>query len=69
MNKEASLGIQLMALKWLGNTASHEGNVSREDLLDAFEILEHILVELIDQRSVRVAELARNLTKKHAKRK
>src|ERR1035437_667301 len=38
---EANLGGQLMALKWLGNTASHEGNVTREDLLDALEILEH----------------------------
>ena len=66
---EPALGGQLMALKWLGNTASHEGNVSRNDLLDAFEILEHVLVELIDKRSAKVVELARKLTKKHARRK
>lgn len=65
---QPSLGSQLMALKWLGNTASHEGNIGRDDLLDAFEILEHVLDELIGQRSARVAELARKLTKKHAKR-
>jgi hypothetical protein len=69
IREEPSLGGQLMALKWLGNTASHEADVSRDDLLDAFEILEHILDELIGQRSARVAELARKLTKKHAKKK
>jgi len=68
MKGEPAVGAQLMALKWLGNTASHEGSVSRDDLLDAFEILEHSLSELIEQRSARVAELARQLTKKHSKR-
>lgn len=67
-NDKPRLGEQLMALKWLGNTASHEGNVDRDDLLDAFEILEYSLVELIEQRSARVAKLARQLTKKHGKR-
>ncbi len=65
---EPSLGAQLMALKWLGNTASHEGSVSRDELLDAFEILEHCLLELIERRSARVAELARRLTRKHGGR-
>lgn len=65
---EANIGSQLMALKWLGNTGSHEGQVSRDDVLDAFEILEHALVELIDQRTAKVAALARKLAKKHARR-
>jgi hypothetical protein len=68
MDDQTTLGSQLMALKWLGNTASHEGGVSRDDLLDAFEILEHNLRELIEHRSARVAELARKLTKKHGRR-
>jgi hypothetical protein len=61
-----SIGSQLMALKWLGNTGSHQGVVTRDDILDAFEILEHALGELIDQRSAKVAALARKLMKKHA---
>lgn len=68
MKDEPSLGVQLMALKWLGNTASHEAGVTRDDLLDAFEILEHILAEVIEKRSDRVTELARKLTKKHGRR-
>lgn len=67
--EEAVLGGQLMALKWLGNTASHEGEVSKNDLLDAFEIMEHTLKEIIDRPSAKVAALAQNLTDKHEKKK
>jgi hypothetical protein len=62
---DAVLKDKLMALKWLGNTASHQGTVTGDDLLDAFEILEYLLAELFDDRSARVADLARQLTKKH----
>lgn len=62
------LGSQLLALKWLGNTGSHGGgSLSKSELLDAFEILEHALLEIIDERSKRVAALAKKLTKKHSK--
>ena len=61
-------GAQLLALKWLGNSGSHDsGSVSHKDLLDAFEIIEHALAEIIDERSKRVAALAKKLTKKHSK--
>ena len=66
---ELAIGSQLMALKWLGNTGSHEAQISRDDLLDAFEILEHALLELIDRRSAKVAELAKKLTRKHARKR
>ena len=56
-----------MALKSLGNTGTHEGQVTREDVLDAFEIIEHALAELIDRRTAKVAALARKLSKKHAR--
>jgi hypothetical protein len=61
-------GSQLMALKWLGNAGSHsDEEVSSVDLLDAFEILEHALSELVDRQSAHVAALAKKLMKKHAK--
>lgn len=63
--KQPTVGPQLMALKWLGNTGSHHGQVSQEDVLDAFEIMEHALGEIIDRRSAKVAKLAKKLTKKH----
>ena len=51
---EPEIGDQLMALKLLGNTGSHDGGVMQRDVLDAFEIIEHALLELIDHRSKRV---------------
>ena len=67
--KQTAVGAPLMALKWLGNAASHGRAISQDDLLDAYEVLEHTLVELIDRRSERVAELVKHITKKHAPRK
>jgi hypothetical protein len=64
---QPTAGPQLMALKWLGNTGSHNAEVSKDDLLDAFEIMEHALGEIIDKRSAKVAELAKKLTKKHGR--
>lgn len=61
----AVLGGHLMALKWLGNTGSHQSNVHKSDLLDAFEILEHALSEIIENRSERLAALAKQLVEKH----
>lgn len=66
---DARIGPQLMALKWLGNTGSHTGTVNRDDLLDALEVLECALGEIIDKRSTRVATIAKQLTKKHAPKK
>jgi Domain of unknown function (DUF4145) len=66
---ETTAGEKLMALKWLGNTGSHQGSVSRDDLLDGFEVLEYSIAELFDQRTARVAELARQLMRKHAPRR
>ncbi len=62
-----TIGQQLIALKWLGNSGSHDGKVNGNDLLDAFEILEHTLGEIIDRRSKKVAALAKKLTKKHGR--
>lgn len=64
---KSTVGSQLMALKWLGNAGSHSIEVSKNDLLDAFEIMEHSLGEIIDKRSAKVAALAKKLTKKHGR--
>jgi Domain of unknown function (DUF4145) len=62
---EPAIGQQLMALKWLGNSGSHGSPVNVEDLLDAFEILEHSLDEIIENKSKKIAALAQKLTQKH----
>jgi hypothetical protein len=63
--EEPDIGENLIALKWLGNSGSHVGEVKADDLLDAFAIMEHSLAEIVDQRSQRVAQLAKQLSKRH----
>jgi hypothetical protein len=59
------VGQQLMAIKWLGNTGSHGSEVTRSDILDALELLEHALTEMLDQRSEKMVALARKLAERH----
>jgi hypothetical protein len=40
------IGDQLLAIKWLGNQGSHPGAISKDDVMDAYEILEYVLNEL-----------------------
>jgi hypothetical protein len=65
---EHSVGAALMALKWVGNAGSHGAAIERNDLLSAFEILEHALEEIVNRRSAKVAELADRLAKRHGPR-
>ena len=36
-------GDVLLAAKWLGNSGSHAGAIERDDVLDAFEMIEFVL--------------------------
>jgi hypothetical protein len=41
--------------------------VNTDDLLDAFEILEHVLGKVIDKKSASIAKLAASITSKYGK--
>lgn len=69
MKRHPTIGGELMALKWLGNTGSHQSKVDREDILDGFEILEHALDELLNERSKTISKMVKKLTKKHGPKK
>lgn len=62
------VGDFLMALKWLGNEGSHHpggiSKVERSAVLDAFEILEHVLGLVYDSRSKGLKSKARKINKK-----
>lgn len=59
------IGEQLMALKWLGNTGAHGSEVTKSDIIDGLELLEHCLLEVLDRRSSKMDALAKKLTDKH----
>lgn len=67
-----NVGQILMALKSLGNSGSHSGSlwgsgVTQDDLLDAFDIIEHALMELFENRSAEVAAISAKMQAKHKK--
>lgn len=63
--QNAEVAGQLMALKWLGNTGAHGDRVTKVDILDGLELLEHSLVEVLEKRSEKMAALAKKLLDRH----
>lgn len=52
----------LLAIKVLGNVGSHGDDVTVDDLLDAYEILDHVVDTVYSTRAERAARLASELT-------
>lgn len=54
----------LFAVKWLGNAGSHEGKeLTIDDVMDAYEIMEHILVEIYSAKTDRLKAIAKKVNK------
>jgi len=54
----------LYAVKWLGNAGSHAGKeLTIDDVMDAYEIIEHILGEIFENKSTKVKALAKKVNK------
>jgi len=51
----------LTALRYVGNAGSHEGVGEFEDIMDCFDLLEHAMIELIEQRREKLAEKAKRI--------
>ncbi len=69
-HRKPDLAKNLMALKWLGNDASHGGRcLRREDTLDGFQILEHVLAELFDGNKAFLTKLTRQINRAKGRRR
>ena len=64
--KWAHLKEMMLAIKWLGNAGSHNGGkeVTHDDVLDAYELTEHILQEVYAPKLSKLAKLAKKVNKK-----
>jgi len=64
-SKYSELKDIILAIKWLGNTGSHSrGAITFDDVMDAYEFLEHILVEIYAQKSKKLKARAKTVNKK-----
>jgi Domain of unknown function (DUF4145) len=52
-----------LAIKWKGNAGSH-GNVSAQDVLDAYTIFEEVLKKIYDESSMQIDKIAKSINKK-----
>lgn len=55
--RDNDLSESLLAVKWLGNVGSHSDEISRDDVFDAFDILELIFDDLFVKHRERVKRL------------
>ena len=56
----------ILAIKWLGNAGSHDGGdeVSLDDVMDSYELTEHILQEVYAPKLEKLHKLAKKVNKK-----
>ncbi len=55
----------LMAIKWIGNSGSHKNEVlTKDDILDAYEILDHVVTKLYEKDSDRLKKLSKAINKR-----
>ena len=60
----------LLAIKWLGNAGSHAGSeISHDDVLDAYELLEEALSEIYAPRTKRIEKLAKEINRRKGPKK
>ena len=63
--KYDSLKDLLLAIKWLGNAGSHSGTeVSTSDMRTTFDLLEHVLSEVYEQKTKKLKAVAKSVNKK-----
>lgn len=59
--KEPGAADLLEAVKWIGNSGSHESGMRVGDVLDGVALMEHALHELYDNRGKELAKMAKKI--------
>lgn len=62
--KDAQLAETMLAVKWLGNAGSHTSSLNTNDVLDAFELLDHVIEELFVEKLKKIRKLTKGINKK-----
>lgn len=64
--KNSEVGDYLLAIKWIGNTGSHYNKLTKDDILDAYSLLDFSLQKLFDKDSKIIKKLSKEINKKKA---
>lgn len=61
-SKKAEEADLLMAIKWIGNSGSHKTEeLTKDDILDAYEILSHVTTKLYEKTSKRIKAMTNKI--------
>ncbi len=67
--KNKEVADYLLAIKWIGNTGSHPGELEKEDILEAYQLLEHSLLSLYDNKEERLRKISKEINSRKGVRK
>ncbi len=54
----------LLAIKWIGNAGSHFSDITKEDILDAYELLEFSLEQLYEDKKKKLVKMSKEINKR-----
>lgn len=61
--KKKELSDNILAIKWIGNSASHTQELEIDDIFDAYDLLHHVLTEIYDNRTKHIAKITQKRNK------
>lgn len=59
----------LLAIKWIGNTGSHLGDLKPIDILETYQLLEYALIKLYYNQETKIKKITKEINKKRGPRK
>lgn len=62
--KNCEVAKYLMAIKWIGNAGSHEGELTSDDILDGLDLLKYALEKLYTMHDKEIAQITKKINKR-----
>ena len=66
--QNAEVADYLLAIKWIGNSGSHYDKLSKDDILDAYTLLDYSLNKIHDNDAKEIKKLSKEINKRKAPR-
>lgn len=67
--KNEKISKYLLAIKWIGNSGSHAGNLNKKDIIDAYELLEYSLYQHYIKKQSKLDKVSNEINKRKGARK
>jgi hypothetical protein len=62
--RKPDLGKKLEAVKWLGNSGSHQGGLTAKNIITGFKIMENVIEELFQRRKSNLDSVVRQIIRR-----